>query len=417
MDTPMTFAAGWLNDVFAPFDLAALGALHALAEGAGFALTPLFEAVSFVGEKGACFFALALVLVLFKRTRKAGVCVFVALCLGALASNVVLKDLVARPRPFESSALYLDWWRFAGAAPEDGFSFPSGHMTAASAATVALMLASRSPKAVLAGTLVIAAMGAARCYLVAHYPSDVLAALLVGSAAAAAAYLLVDAAWRRLGSARLHARDVRRRVARVGQVPAEVVGVDGAYAVQARARAQSQPQHVRTGVLESQVARRLAGDGEALGRVLGEPPCGQQRGREPQQLRARFEPCRARGIGIAVPPVALFVREEGEVARSPLQHVVDAAPQRLVRLPLDAHHQVEPETERRRAEHGHGDVEGGGVEEAPEAPVFGGVRRGEIEVEAAHPSAAAGVERLDAHHAGMRRDRDLRVGRDGHQAR
>nr|WP_270299406.1 hypothetical protein [Eggerthella sinensis] len=88
-------------------------------------------------------------------------------------------------------------------------------------------------------------MGTARCYLVAHYPSDVLAALLVGSAAAAAAYLLVDAAWRRLGSARLHARDVRRRVARVGQVPAEVVGVDGAYAVQARARAQSQPQHVR----------------------------------------------------------------------------------------------------------------------------------------------------------------------------
>ncbi|WP_333492013.1 phosphatase PAP2 family protein [Eggerthella sinensis] len=137
MDTPMTFAAGWLNDVFAPFDLAVLGALHALAEGAGFALTPLFEAVSFVGEKGACFFALALVLMLFKRTRKAGVCVFVALCLGALASNVVLKDLVARPRPFESSALYLDWWRFAGAAPEDGFSFPSGHMTAASAATVA----------------------------------------------------------------------------------------------------------------------------------------------------------------------------------------------------------------------------------------------------------------------------------------
>ena len=196
MDTSMNLAAGWLNDVCAPFDLAVLGALHALAEGAGFALTPLFEAVSFVGEKGACFFALAFVLMLFKRTRKAGVCVFVALCLGALASNVVLKDLVARPRPFESSALYLDWWRFAGAAPEDGFSFLSGHMTAASAAMAALMLARRNLKTVLGGALVIAVMGAARCYLMAHYPSDVLAALLVGAAAAAAAYLLVDAAWR-----------------------------------------------------------------------------------------------------------------------------------------------------------------------------------------------------------------------------
>ena len=78
------------------------GALHALAECGGFALTPLFEAVSFVGEKGACFFALAFVLMVFKRTRRAGTVMFVAICLGALATNIVLKDLVARPRPFES---------------------------------------------------------------------------------------------------------------------------------------------------------------------------------------------------------------------------------------------------------------------------------------------------------------------------
>ena len=44
--------------------------------------------------------------------------------------------------------------------------------------------------------LVIAVMGAARCYLVAHYPSDVLAAFIVGVAAAAAACLIVDAVWR-----------------------------------------------------------------------------------------------------------------------------------------------------------------------------------------------------------------------------
>ena len=62
------------------------GALHALAECGGFALTPLFEAVSFVGEKGACFFALAFVLMVFKRTRRAGTVMFVAICLGALAA-------------------------------------------------------------------------------------------------------------------------------------------------------------------------------------------------------------------------------------------------------------------------------------------------------------------------------------------
>ena len=185
----------WLNAAFALFDATVLGALHALAEAAGFALTPLFGLVSLLGEKGACFFALAFVLMVFKRTRRVGTVMLVAICLGAIASNVVLKDLIARPRPFESSGLYLEWWRFAGAAPEDGFSFPSGHMTAAAAAMFALMLARPSWKTALAGSLVMLLMGAARCYLVAHYPSDVLAALVVGALAALVAQIVVTRAF------------------------------------------------------------------------------------------------------------------------------------------------------------------------------------------------------------------------------
>ena len=138
---------------------------------------------------------------------------------GALSSDerrVVLRRVRERLRPFESSALFLDWWRFAGAAPEDGFSFPSGHMTAASAAMAALMLAYRNWKTVLGGSLVMLVMGAARCYLVVHYPTDVLAGLLVGALAAVAAQLLVSFAFRRYGERRFarprHAcAPVRRR--------------------------------------------------------------------------------------------------------------------------------------------------------------------------------------------------------------
>ena len=54
-------------------------------------------------------------------------------------------------------------------------------MTAASAAMAALMLAYRNWKTVLGGSLVMLVMGAARCYLVVHYPTDVLAGLLVGA--------------------------------------------------------------------------------------------------------------------------------------------------------------------------------------------------------------------------------------------
>ena len=155
-------------------------------------LTPLFEAVSFAGEKGACFFAVALILMVLKRTRRVGVCMFAAICIEALVTNVVLKDLIERLRPFESSALYLDWWRYAGAVPEDGFSFPSGHATAASAAMVALAFMYRNGKTALGGLLVMLLMGAARCYLMAHYPTDVLAAFLVGAISAILAWLLVS---------------------------------------------------------------------------------------------------------------------------------------------------------------------------------------------------------------------------------
>ncbi|MEG0991573.1 MAG: phosphatase PAP2 family protein, partial [Gordonibacter sp.] len=189
-----TVVAGWLNSVFATFDLAILGALHALAEPAGFLLTPLFEIVSLLGEKGACFSAFAVALMLFKRTRWTGICLFVAVCLGALMTNILLKDFIARPRPFESSELYADWWRFVGAPAEDGFSFPSGHMTAASAAMTAWMIVRRSAKATACGLSIIVAMGMARCYLVAHYPSDVLAGCFVGALCALISWLLVSKA-------------------------------------------------------------------------------------------------------------------------------------------------------------------------------------------------------------------------------
>ena len=99
-----TALAMWLNAAFAPLDATVVCALHALAEAAGFALTPLFGLVSLLGEKGACFFALALALMAFRRTRRLGAVMLVAICLGALATNVVLKDLVARPRPFPRTA-------------------------------------------------------------------------------------------------------------------------------------------------------------------------------------------------------------------------------------------------------------------------------------------------------------------------
>lgn len=184
----LTVFSDLINKIFSSFDSSLLGACHSAAGHAGAILTPLSRAVTFIGEKGIIFFALALLLVMFKKTRRTGVCLFGAVCCGALIGNIILKDLVARPRPLTTEA-YSAWWSFVGSPAEDGFSFPSGHVTAAMAGVTALCLSCRC-KTVLLGYIYVLLMAFSRCYLMAHYPSDVIAAMIIGGISAVIAFFI-----------------------------------------------------------------------------------------------------------------------------------------------------------------------------------------------------------------------------------
>lgn len=187
----LTFVALWLNNTFVSVDLAILQFWHDMAEIGGFILTPFFYLVSFTGEKG--FFALALgfILLLFRRTRKAGICVLLAVALGALFTNLILKDIIARPRPYaDVTAVFYSWWQFVGSPIESDLSFPSGHTTAAMAAMTVIFLLGNKKISWLAFLYVIF-MGTSRNYLMVHYPSDVFAGIIVGGVAALLAYGIV----------------------------------------------------------------------------------------------------------------------------------------------------------------------------------------------------------------------------------
>lgn len=175
----LTADALWLNSFFSGYDMAILSFAHKLAELVGSVLTPFNKLITLLGEKGILFFLLAVVLMLFPRWRRTGVCIFGAVCCGALITNVILKDHVARPRPFETVETFRQWWEFVGAPAEDGFSFPSGHVTAAAAGVTGLILM-QGKRWVIPGAIWVLLMMFSRNYLMAHYPSDVLFALFIG---------------------------------------------------------------------------------------------------------------------------------------------------------------------------------------------------------------------------------------------
>lgn len=179
----------FLNTTFSAFDGGIFKAMHAWAESAGSILTPFFKLITLLGEKGLIFFATAIVLMLFAKTRKLGICMFGAVACGAILTNFILKDMIARPRPFESSVEFEEFWKFVGRPAEDGYSFPSGHMTAITAAMTAMFILCNKKWSWI-GFVGVFLMGVSRIYLIAHYATDVVAGIFVGAIAGFVAFLI-----------------------------------------------------------------------------------------------------------------------------------------------------------------------------------------------------------------------------------
>lgn len=148
-------------------------------------LDALLSAYTHLGDAGLLFIIIGIGMLCFPRTRRAGLVGLTALLLGFAGTNLILKHLVARPRP---------WLDVAGLLPlvEEGDpnSFPSGHATAAFAFAGAMVavLPVRWAKALLLGAAVL--MGFSRLYVGVHYPTDVLAGVAVGLLAGWLASLL-----------------------------------------------------------------------------------------------------------------------------------------------------------------------------------------------------------------------------------
>lgn len=141
-------------------------------------MTPFWKFITSLGNSGWFWLALSLLLVIPRRTRKIGITAIVAIAIGALITNVALKNLVARTRPYE----VVEGLRLLIERQHD-YSFPSGHTCASFAA--AMVYYRMGPKKWGIPAIVLASLIAfSRLYVGVHYPSDVLGGLLIGIFAA-----------------------------------------------------------------------------------------------------------------------------------------------------------------------------------------------------------------------------------------
>ena len=178
-------------DFFSQFDYALAHFAHSLAEATSGNLYYLMRGITILGDHGLILILTSLILMLFKRTRKTGAVCLVAMAFGALFTNVIIKNVMFRPRPFEDeTSVYHQWWVYAGSLFEDKSSFPSGHATASMAFGLAVFL-TNNKKFSWTALFIPLMIGFTRIYFCVHFASDVLFGYVDGTLGATISYFIL----------------------------------------------------------------------------------------------------------------------------------------------------------------------------------------------------------------------------------
>ena len=152
--------------------------------------TPLLDKIlafiTSLGNAGIIWIVLAVVLLILPKTRKTGIIVAAALLMDLVLCNLILKNLVARVRPYDVNTAIAVLIK----KPLD-FSFPSGHTAASFAAMTALFLA-KMKKAWIAALVLAVLIAFSRLYFYVHYPTDVLGGAVVGILSGIIGYAIVE---------------------------------------------------------------------------------------------------------------------------------------------------------------------------------------------------------------------------------
>ena len=147
-----------LNSLAVSFDLPILEWIQANLQS-GF-LDTIMPIITMLGDGGIFWIVCSVLFTLHPKTRRMGIAMAIAMAMGLVICNMILKPVVGRMRPYD-------------------YSFPSGHTIACFEASVAIMLSNK--KLGIPALIIAILVSFSRMYLYVHYPTDVIASIFLGS--------------------------------------------------------------------------------------------------------------------------------------------------------------------------------------------------------------------------------------------
>lgn len=155
------------------FELMFLDAIQQIRFGL---LDSLMLFVTKIGDAGLIWIVISLALLAYKKTRKLGLACVIALICSLIITNLGLKNIIGRARPYNYRDIVL-----LIKEPKD-FSFPSGHTSASFAVAYTLLKEKFTIKNIridMIALVLATLMAFSRMYLYVHFPSDIIASLFI----------------------------------------------------------------------------------------------------------------------------------------------------------------------------------------------------------------------------------------------
>lgn len=149
-------------------------------------LNTVMKVITSLGNAGILWIVLAVLFLCMKKYRKTGAMMGLALVFGLVITNMLLKNAVARIRPYE----VIEGLNCIIKHPSD-WSFPSGHSTSSIAASV-VMLKTMPKKIGIPALILGIIISLSRLYVGVHYPSDVVCGILIGLVCALVSVYIVN---------------------------------------------------------------------------------------------------------------------------------------------------------------------------------------------------------------------------------